>query len=95
LNEPVDLPQRIGPQEIAEGRVALISRLLELMITFIGEHLTVSLLREVWAQLQVDDLNSVSQGVIHPRQTGHARLSTGLPERIDRVKEAAPEPKAT
>jgi circadian clock protein KaiC len=33
--------------------------------------------------------------VIHPRQTDYARLSTGLPERIGRREEAAPEPKAT
>lgn len=33
--------------------------------------------------------------VIHPRQTEYTRLTTGLPERIGRVNEAAPEPKAS
>lgn len=33
--------------------------------------------------------------VIHPRQTDYARLTTGLPERIGKREEAAPEPKAT
>jgi circadian clock protein KaiC len=32
--------------------------------------------------------------VIGPRQTDYARLTTGLPERIGQLKEAAPEPKA-
>ncbi|MDZ4286618.1 MAG: ATPase domain-containing protein [Prosthecobacter sp.] len=32
--------------------------------------------------------------VIHPRQTDYARLTTGIPERIGRLEEAAPEPKA-
>jgi len=33
--------------------------------------------------------------IIHPRQTDYARLSSGLPERIGRREEIAPEPKAT
>jgi circadian clock protein KaiC len=33
--------------------------------------------------------------VILPRQTDYARLTTGLPQRIGRLEEAAPEPKAT
>jgi circadian clock protein KaiC len=33
--------------------------------------------------------------VIHPRQTEYAALTTGLPHRIGRLEEAAPEPKAT
>jgi len=33
--------------------------------------------------------------IVHPRQTDYARLSAGLPERIGRREEVAPEPKAT
>ena len=33
--------------------------------------------------------------IIHPRQTDYTRLTTGLPERIGRREESAPEPKAT
>jgi circadian clock protein KaiC len=31
--------------------------------------------------------------IIGPRQTEYTRLTTGLPERTGRIKEAAPEPK--
>ena len=33
--------------------------------------------------------------IIHPRRTDYARLTSGLPERIGRREEGAPEPKAT
>jgi circadian clock protein KaiC len=33
--------------------------------------------------------------IIHPRQTDYAGLSTGIPERMGQLEEAAPEPKAT
>jgi circadian clock protein KaiC len=33
--------------------------------------------------------------VIHPRQTDYVRLTSGMPERIGKREEAAPEPKAT
>ena len=33
--------------------------------------------------------------IIHPRRTDYARLTSGLPERIGKREEAAPEPKAT
>jgi circadian clock protein KaiC len=33
--------------------------------------------------------------VIGPRHTDYARLTTGLPERVGSLKEAAPEPKST
>jgi circadian clock protein KaiC len=33
--------------------------------------------------------------IIHPRQTDYIRLTTGIPERVGRREEAAPEPKAT
>jgi circadian clock protein KaiC len=32
--------------------------------------------------------------IIHPRQTDYAALTTGLPQRIGRREETAPEPKA-
>ncbi len=75
LDDPLDVASQIGPEEIAEGRVALFSRLLELMITFIGEHLTVRLLREVWGELRVDDLDSVNQGK-RENTTGSAGAET-------------------
>ncbi|MDR3459992.1 MAG: ATPase domain-containing protein [Verrucomicrobiae bacterium] len=39
-------------------------------------------------------INDQGVVVIGPRQTDYARLTTGLPERIGQIKEAAPEPKA-
>ena len=39
-------------------------------------------------------INDKGMVVIGPRQTEYARLTTGLPERIGQIKEAAPEPKS-
>jgi circadian clock protein KaiC len=39
-------------------------------------------------------INDQGVVVIGPRQTDYSRLSTGLPERLGQLKEAAPEPKA-
>jgi hypothetical protein len=37
--------------EIAEGEVALVSNLLELLVTFIGSALTLQLLQEIWPKM--------------------------------------------
>ena len=43
---------------IHEGEVILISRLLGLLLVFIGEALTLSLLRHTWPSVAFDDRNS-------------------------------------
>jgi hypothetical protein len=52
------LGDRLDPVEIAEGKVVLLAQLIGLLMAFIGEKLTVRLLREVWPKLSVDDLAS-------------------------------------
>ena len=53
-----ELRPQLAPEEIAEGRVALLAQLLGLLVAFIGENLTVRLVREVWPQLPFNDSES-------------------------------------
>jgi hypothetical protein len=48
-------------REIAEGGVVLLSELLGLLMAFIGEGLTLRLLRDVWPELPLDDWESGGQ----------------------------------
>jgi hypothetical protein len=54
LEVPTDMAELDG-KEIAESEVVLVSKLLELLVTFIGEPLTLSLLREVWPRAPLKD----------------------------------------
>src|SRR5665213_1491564 len=49
--EPVD------PADLAEGGVVLIAQLLGLLVAFIGENLTLQMMREIWPKLSLNDLN--------------------------------------
>jgi len=40
-----------------EGRVVLLAQLLGLLVAFIGEDLTLRLVREVWPKLSINDVN--------------------------------------
>lgn len=48
---------RISPDDILESRVVLLAQLLGLMVAFIGEKLTLQLVRDVWPRLPVKDFN--------------------------------------
>ena len=50
-----ELHARLDPDEYFEGRVVLLSQLLGLLAAFIGENLTLGLVREVWPKLSVSD----------------------------------------
>ncbi len=52
-----EIAAKIGPEEIAWSGAVLVAQLLGLLVAFIGENLTVSLVREVWPKLPLDDLN--------------------------------------
>jgi hypothetical protein len=52
-----EIAAKIGPEEIAQSGVVLVAQLLGLLVAFIGENLTVRLVREVWPKLHFDDLN--------------------------------------
>lgn len=43
------------PENAAEGGVALLAQLLGLLATFIGENLTLRLLREIWPAVPLND----------------------------------------
>ena len=57
LECPAEMTQ-LDQEERAKGEVALIAHLLELLVTFIGEPLTVSLVQEVWPKARFDNLGS-------------------------------------
>ena len=46
------------PDEIMQGGVVLLAQLLGLLATFIGEDLTLHLVREVWPKLSLNNLGS-------------------------------------
>ena len=49
-----DLGSQVNPDEIFEGCVALLAQLLGLLVAFIGEDLTLWLVREVWPKLPLN-----------------------------------------
>jgi len=56
--EGLDEPgAQVAPAEIFEGKVVLTAQLLGLLVAFIGEGLTVRLVREVWPKLPLDSLD--------------------------------------
>ena len=48
----------LDKEETAKGEVVLIAYLLALLVSFIGESLTLGLLQEVWPTARFDDLGS-------------------------------------
>ena len=54
LNE---INAQVEPKDIAEGSVVVFAQLLGLLVAFIGENLTLRMVREVWPKLpQINDL---------------------------------------
>jgi hypothetical protein len=52
-----ELQGQVDPEEIAEGRAVLLAQLLGMLVAFIGEDLTLRLVREVWPKLPLNDLD--------------------------------------
>ena len=52
-----ELHANLDPQEFFEGTVVLVAQLLGLLVAFIGENLTLRMVREVWPKLALNDLN--------------------------------------
>jgi hypothetical protein len=48
--------------EIAKGEVALLARLLQLLVTFVGEALTLGLLHDAWPEVPFNDFDSDKNG---------------------------------
>src|SRR5471032_615355 len=52
-----ELGAQVNPDEVFEGRVVLLAQLLGLLVAFIGEDLTLRLVREVWPKLSPNSLD--------------------------------------
>src|SRR5680860_328028 len=52
-----ELGAQVDPDEIFEGCVVLLAQLLGLLVAFIGEILTLRLVREVWPKLSLNDFD--------------------------------------
>lgn len=62
LEEPAGLETQIDMQGTVEGRIVLLAHLLGLLAAFIGENLTLRLLREVWPKASLDGLDLETKG---------------------------------
>jgi hypothetical protein len=52
-----ELQAQVDTEEFFEGQVVLLSQLLGLLVAFIGESLTLRLVREVWPKVKLGDLD--------------------------------------
>ena len=52
-----DLDGKVDPEEIVQGSVVLVAQLLGLLLAFIGESLTVGIVREVWPKVSLGHLD--------------------------------------
>ena len=57
-----EFQMQLNRDELFEGGVVLLARLLGLLVTFIGAALTVRLVREVWPKVPLDDLDFSAEG---------------------------------
>jgi hypothetical protein len=57
LAGPAGFEAQVDPEAIVAGRIAVLARLLELLRDFIGENLTMQLIREVWPRLFLNVLS--------------------------------------
>ena len=56
MNE-LELEAQVDPEEIFDGRIVLLAQLIGLLVAFIGEILTLQLVREVWPKLSLNNLD--------------------------------------
>jgi hypothetical protein len=52
-----ELHAQVGQNEFSEGRVVLLAQLLGLLVAFIGEKLMLQIVRDVWPELLLKDLD--------------------------------------
>jgi hypothetical protein len=57
-----DLHVQLAPGEFFEARVVLLAQLLGSLVAFIGEDLTLHLVREVWPNIPINDLDFGKEG---------------------------------
>lgn len=52
-----EVAQQQPANAVAEGYTALVAHLLGLLVTFVGEALTLCLVRDIWPEARLDDIN--------------------------------------
>jgi hypothetical protein len=57
-----ELHAKLAPQEFIKGRSVLLAQLLGLLVAFVGENLTLRLVREIWPKVPLDDLDFGGEG---------------------------------
>jgi hypothetical protein len=57
---PTEMVQ-LGRDEIANGEVVLVAHLLGLLVTLIGESLTLGLVQEAWPEAPIDDFDATQK----------------------------------
>jgi len=57
LEGAAELHSRLGPDKFLEGRVILLAQLLGLLAAFIGETLTLRLVRDAWPKVSLNGLD--------------------------------------
>ena len=55
LDGLIEAERRVGPQKIADGGIIVLACMLGLLVAFIGESLTLRLVREVWPRFPLND----------------------------------------
>jgi len=55
---PAELEYELGAKEMAKGGAALVTQVLELLVTFIGEALMRRLVQQIWPQVALGDSKS-------------------------------------
>ncbi len=53
---------QVTPEQLIEGYSVLLGQLLGLMVTLVGEKITLGLLREVWPKIKISDSEFENQG---------------------------------
>lgn len=53
---------QLDPDEFFEGKIVLLAQLLGLLVAFIGEDLTLRLVRDVWPKVPLNNLNLGNRG---------------------------------
>jgi hypothetical protein len=58
---------QLALEDLVEGRVVMLAQLLGLLVAFIGENLTLHLVRDVWPKVRLDDVEFGTEGTNEKR----------------------------
>ena len=69
-----EIATQVDPEQLADGGVVLLAQLLGLLVAFIGEKLTVRLVREVWPDAPLNDVVFFGEGKMKKQYDQTANL---------------------